>query len=845
MFNRRNILKIGAAIPFAVLGTRATLSYAKGISVYPGRDFSPKTGLERQAIASACWQCVTRCPMIAFVEDGRLMKIEGQPNSIRTNGVMCAKGQAGVNQYSDPDRILYPMRRTGKRGEGKWKRISWDEALEEIAGRLKKLRDDGTPEKFMFHYGRMKASHSKLIKSVFLASYGTGTIGNHTSICEAAKWTAQELTWGKHYDNWDFDNTNYVLNFGSNIFEAHTNHIPVSHRLVDRIATQKIRMVTFDVRLSNTAAKSDEWVPVIPGTDRAVVLAMCNVIMDEGLYKGDGEAFLKFCKVTPGLSATLSQKVAALKSHLKDFTPEWAESISGVPADKIAEIARDVATIKPACIISYRGAVANYHGADTERAIQMLASITGNVDNPGGRCLAVGASWKYPKGPKDKPKSRKLEILDGLPGAAKLPTHHVSHQVLQMIKDGSAGRPDVYMWYCYTPVYANGQVQENINILKDESLIPFTVCVNPYYDESAALADIILPDTPYTERWTWEDMVSPAQIPEYYIRQPVVKPLGECRDFADVCIDLADRMGFPLGFSSHEEFVKLSCEMTVDVKNAGGFEYMKENGVYHNPETEPRYFSYRKVLEPEKYQAGTVVQDPATGVYWDWKKAKLASAEEALEKGYTGTKSSYKAYVGQEIDGTVYSGFKPHKLNKSGYLEIYSEIMAAKDLPAMPSWTPIPEHETKKPGDLILTTYKVAAQIHSRSANCKYLSEIFHDNPAWINPETAQAKGIADGDPIRVKSDFGEITTKARVTPVVTPGTISISHHCGHWEYGRYASGKGVPDAAGAPGGDREVAKIWWDGERGVHPNWIIGNKADPISGQLRFMDTVVSVTKA
>jgi len=844
MFNRRNFLKIGAAMPVAALGAGAVLSYAKDIKIYPGKDFSPKTGLERKAIPSACWQCVTRCPNVSYVEDGRLVKIEGQPNSIRTNGVMCAKGQGGIGQYSDPDRVLYPMRRTGKRGEGKWKRVSWDEALSEIAGRLKKLRDDGTPEKFMFHYGRMKGSHSKLIKSVFLATYGTGTIGNHTSICEGAKWVAQELTWGGHYDNWDFDNTNYVLNFGSNIFEAHTNHIPVSHRLIDRMATRKIRLITFDVRLSNTAAKSHEWVPIKSGTDRAVVLAMCNVIMNEGLYKGEGEDFLKFCKVTPGASATLSEKVAALKEHLKDFTPQWAETISGVAADKIVEIARDFATIKPACLISYRGAVAHYYGSDTERAIQMLASITGNVDRPGTRCKAVGPKWSYPKGPSNKPKARKLDIINGLPGEVKLPNHHVSHQVLQMIKNGTNGRPDVYMWYCYSPVYANGQVQENIDILKDETLVPFSVCVNPFYDESAALADIILPDTPYTERWTWEDMVSPTQTPEYYIRQPVVKPLGECRDFANVCIDLAERMGFPLGIKSHEEFVKQSCEMTAEVKQAGGFEYMKANGVYHNPETKPRFFSYSVELAPEKYQGETVVKDPATGVYWDWKKAKLASAEEALAKGYAATAKSYKAYIGQEIDGTVYSGFKPDKVNKSGYMELYSDIMLAKDLPAMPSWTPIPEHAAMKSGELILTTYKAATQTHSRTINCKYLTEIYHNNPAWINPATAGAKGLVEGDGIKVKSEFGEIVTKVRVTPAVAPGTLAISHHCGHWEYGRYASGKLAPKAAGSPDNDPDVARIWWSEERGVHPNWLIGNKPDPISGELRWMDTVVSISK-
>ncbi|MEE8393267.1 MAG: molybdopterin-dependent oxidoreductase [Rhodospirillales bacterium] len=840
MYNRRNFLKLGALAAAATAGlSGGALTAVHELPIRGGKDFSPKTGKPRAAIPSSCWNCVTRCPSMGYVEDGRLVKIEGHPKSIRSEGVMCAKGQAGINQVYDPDRVLYPMRRVGKRGEGKWKKISWDDALSEIAGRLKKLRDEGRPEKFAFHYGRMKSSSSKLIKSLFLANYGTGTIGNHTSICEGGKWTAQELTWGGHYDNWDFDNTKYVLNFGSNVLEAHTNHIPTAHRLLWAMAERGVKMVTFDVRMSNTAAKSTEWVPVTPGTDLAVVLAMCNVVMSEDLYAGEGEKFLKYCKATNAHDATTGEKISALKIHLAQYTPRWAEKISGVPADKIRSIAREFATTKPACVINYRGSVAHYNGNDTERAIQMLASITGNIDNPGGRCKAVGAKWKYPKGPKNKPKSRKLKIMDGPKGAAALPTHHMSHNALKMIKDGSAGRPDVYMWYCYTPVYANGEVQENIDILKDESLIPFTVCVNPFYDESAALADIILPDATYLERWDYEDMVSPNQVAEYAIRQPLVKPLGESRDFGDVCIELADRMGFPLGVKSKEEFVQKSCDMTPGVKEAGGFEYMKEHGVWHDPDAKPRYFSYKKVVDPSKYQKDGVILDEATGVYWNWKKAKVKSEEEALAKGYAHTKKAYTGYVGQKIGNVVYSGFKPDKVNKSGYMEFYSTIMEEKGFPPLPTWTAIPEHQTMNKGEMILTTYKVAVQIHSRSANCKWLSEIYNDNPAWINPASAETNGIGDGDRIRVKSHIGEIEAIAKVTPCVVPGVIAISHHCGHWEYGRYASGKKAPFADDDP----DYAGKWWSGA-GTHPNWIIPNAPDPVNGQLRFMDTVVSVTR-
>ncbi|MFC3118557.1 molybdopterin-dependent oxidoreductase [Jhaorihella thermophila] len=294
----------------------------EGPLLHGGKDFSPITYEERKAVPSACYQCVTRCPIVGYVENGKLEKISPQYNSIRTEGTLWAKAQAGVNHVYDPDRILYPLRRVGKRGEGKWKRISWDEALDEIAARLKKLRDEGTPEKFMFHYGRMKSSTSKMVKSVFLATYGTGTIGNHTAICEGSKWVAQELTWGGHYDNWDFDNTQFILNFGSNVYEAHTNHNPVAHRLTRAVVERNLRMVTFDVRLSNTAAKSWEWVPIKPGTDIAVILAMCNVIMSEDIIPIEGRNFLRFCRVTKDVNASTDEKDRRAERAPEGLHPE-------------------------------------------------------------------------------------------------------------------------------------------------------------------------------------------------------------------------------------------------------------------------------------------------------------------------------------------------------------------------------------------------------------------------------------------------------------------------------------------------------------------------------------------
>jgi anaerobic selenocysteine-containing dehydrogenase len=244
---------------------------------------------------------------------------------------------------------------------------------------------------------------------------------------------------------------------------------------------------------------------------------------------------------------------------------------------------------------------------------------------------------------------------------------------------------------------------------------------------------------------------------------------------------------------------------------------------------------YKKEVKGEDLKKEGVIFDEATGVYWNSKKSKHPDA------GYTKAKNAYKGYVGQKIGDKVYKGFKPDKVNKSGYFELYSELLKIKGFQPLPSYMPIPEHEKMGAGELILTTYKVPVHIHSRSANCKWLTEMYHDNPAKINPKTAKGLGIKTGDKIKVKSKVGEITTTAEVVEGIVPGIVAISHHMGHWEYGRYASGKKAPLAGDNDPGLKEK---WWD-SYGVHPNWIIPNSPDPISGQNRYMDTVVKVTKA
>jgi thiosulfate reductase/polysulfide reductase chain A len=237
-----------------------------------------------------------------------------------------------------------------------------------------------------------------------------------------------------------------------------------------------------------------------------------------------------------------------------------------------------------------------------------------------------------------------------------------------------------------------------------------------------------------------------------------------------------------------------------------------------------------------------VIFDEVTGVYWNWKSAGVGSETDALSKGYRGIADAYKGYVAQVIDREIFTGFTPDRFNKSGYFELYSAILEEKGLASLPSYSPIPEHQAMTSDELVLTTFRINVQTLSRTQNCMWLDEIDVDHSAWISPATAQARNIDDGDRIKIKSQIGEIEVSAKVTENVVPGVVAISSHGGRWEFGRYASGKKAPHGIDADTPNEELK--WWRSD-GAHLNRIIPVSSEPISGQQRWMDTVVSVTKA
>lgn len=824
--SRRGFIKLGgaaaAASGFATSSTRLVAMENR----LGGADFSAVTGAERQAVPFTCMACNIEDGGIAYVENGRVVKLEGNIDHPNTRGKLCAKGNSGFLHIYDPDRIMTPLLRTGKRGEGRWKRLSYDEATAILAEKLREVidrsRSEGDPEilnEIVFKWGRNRTGGAC---ARFMHALGSNALLNHTNICESSKKVGLEPSWGPDIESCDWANTKYIINFGSNILETAYFMNPNAQRLVDGVVGNKAKIVSFDVRMSNTAGYSDEWYAPYPGTDGAVALAMAHVIMNEGLH--DAEFIRDWTNVS----------VAQLIEHLKPYTPEFAEEESGVPARDIRRIAREFAVTKPATTFSYRGPCKHRWGAYQEAAIHMLNVITGNVETRGGYCLPRGMGWPQPE--PVPPKGKAPSVL-AAPPLYPLASHHVSTHAPYMVMKGEA-KVSVWMSYYDNPVYTYPSSHVWKKLLTDESTVPFFVSFSPYMSETTELADLIIPDVTYLERHDPESMPS-GLYPCLSIRQPVIKPLGGTQEFRQTLIDVIHKVD-PDGslgvkkyfaFESPEQWMRAHFDAIPGLKDEGGWDHLKKTGVW------PVYGKVDPTNAKIVDKNGNEVE-PEYGLH----RSKLSAADMlGATVDEHGTIHKNGSAVGVQINGENYVGFG----TPSRKIELYKESFRRYGFNPLPVYKRL-ESRNKKDSELVLVTFKVNVHTQSRTASLKYLAELYHKNPAWINPKTARARGIQDGDLIRITSTVGHVVTRAHLTEGIHPEVIAVSTACGHPAYGRLAQLKQRdPDPEWAQGGDPDIThNVWWD-DRGVHPNPVIRLSVDPIGGSQGWYDTVVTVSKA
>ena len=469
------------------------------------------------------------CGILAHVENGRVVKIEGDPDSPLSRGTLCAKGLAQIERLHHPDRLLYPMKRMGARGEGKWERISWDEALKTITGKIKEIIDRDGQRAISFAQGTPKGLEIYLM--IRLANLlNVPNICTPGNICHMPRETASNLTCG-FFPIPDYDHSPAcVLVWGSNLFQ--TNEEGILGTQLRRALDQGARLIVIDPRKSSTASKADLWLQPRPGTDLALALGMLRVMMNEDLYD---RSFVK--NWTKGFSE--------LEEHLQKYPLDKVSEITWIPKDQIVKVTRLFSQTKPACIQWGNALEHNLNSFQCARALLILMAISGNlevaggnVNRPGPPLMRPGELVQVKKFPDKNEKIMSPEFhLATMMGF--VPSQLITKAIL-------TEKPyPIRMMYIQggNPLLSYANANEMFQALKK---LDFLAVSEIFLTPTAQLADIVLPAATNFEF----DDIGHFGLPHGFIlaRPKIVEPQGECWPDAMILNELGKVLGYAESF---------------------------------------------------------------------------------------------------------------------------------------------------------------------------------------------------------------------------------------------------------------------------------------------------------
>ena len=803
-------------------------------------------------VKSVCLNCSTVCGIQGYVIDGKLVKVGGNPEDPNNGKSLCAKGQSGPTINNYPERLLYPLKRVGARGSGQWKRITWDEAHDEIATRIRQAMAEGKPEEVAIHIGRSRLSEEM---GRFMNAIGSPSLFNHRAICSSNKRAANYVSLGEtDWESGDFERSKYIIDFGANFYEAHQGAIHAAKRIIRGRFDNGAKLVYFDVRLSNTAARADEWFAPIPGSDGAIALAMGNAIIAAGLHNREW------------LDTWSNVRADDLATWIARYTPEWAEGISGIAADDIRRVALEFARAAPAAVaFTNRGSGAHYNGFNADRAVILLNAIVGSIGQPGGYCYTVEPTrippqvFPQPKPEPPAPTAKSaIENPPEWPLANKWQRMKVGQIVYRHLKEGR-GKVQVYLSYTLAAplTWPEGRSLA-LDVLKDETLIPFHACSDVVYSETAHCADMILPDASYMERWGF-DTRNNMELRDYVtLRQPITAPPAECKSFVDSLIEIGKRIGPDtakyFAFENHEEWMRLRCADLAARVGEDGFEYMKKHGVWQDM-SKPKYYAlYNWELTADEL-----------------KNTRVDAATQIIHRK---APDGRETQAGLMVGGVAPRGFLTPSRKFSVYHEDIEAAAKARGFTedggkGMPDWFPVPSIARMKPEQLHLVSFKWNVHTQGRTQSQKYLTEIVHHNPMWINTDTAARLGIKTGDMVEITTyrpyghamkGAGEVVGKALVPAWVTEGihprVLAVSNTLGNSFHGRAATARNGKrrslDALDTSVIEEDADlddDIWWDPARGgtgagYNINAILPIQPAPLVGMQGWYDTVCTIRK-
>lgn len=677
---------------------------------------------------TSTFDCGGRCPIKLHVKDNKILRIEGDDiadtgQQLRT----CLRCRAYRQYVHHPERLMHPLKRVGEKGEGKFERITWDEALDTLAGKLKRVKEA---------YGNA---------GILLATGGAYIAGLHNGGFAAARLLAQFGGYTTHYGNissegavWacltqygsvmvgnsreDMLNSKLIILWGWDPARMISGTNTMHHLI--KAKENGARVIAIDPRYHDTAATvADEWIPIYPSTDTAMMVAMAHVMIKEDLHD---QPFLD--KYTVGFEKFKTYVMGQEDGVPK--TPAWAAEITGVPAETIERLARLYAETKPAALMDCQGPARSAMGEQYNRCASTLCAMTGNVGRPGGS--AGGGLMGIPIGHMFRmsaiPPGKNPVELDGPKVKGTLDIRlrvakriHINKLFDAILKGKAGGYPaDVKMMWSMCNNYINqtGNSNKAHQALKQ---LDFLAVNELFMTATARYADIVLPVTTAAER---SDLTRPWPSGPYFtFVNRALEPLGECKSDLDITAELAERLGIKdFNPFTEDDILKMFVE--------------------NNPETAPLIPDYEKFRREGIHRV-------------DLEKPIVAFQEQI-----------------EDLENHPFD-------TPSGKIEIFSQRVADLDTPLcppIPKYMQVPEDRNDPLAEkypLQLLTPHPKNRVHSELYKVEWLREI-ERHQAWINPVDAVARGIADGDEIFVFNDRGRVSISAWVTERIKPGVISI-----------------------------------------------------------------------
>ncbi|NJD88468.1 MAG: twin-arginine translocation signal domain-containing protein [Betaproteobacteria bacterium] len=806
---RREFIKASAAFAGAMAAgcaiTEEGVPVSAALAPRKAKTAGPAKG---EWVSTACQGCTQWCAIQIFVENGRAVRVRGNPNSRTNHGYVCPRGHLIPQQTYDPDRIKVPMKRTnpakGRGVDPKWVPISWDEALDIVAGKMMELRAANETHKFCYIRGRYSATSTDLLYGTLPKIFGTGNYFSHSAICAEAEKMGPGLTQGFFgYRDYDLERTNCLVVWGTDPLASNRMVPNTIHRFGEIL--KRGTVIAVDPRLSNSAAKAQEWLPIKPGTDGALAGAIAHVLLTEGLWNRefvgdfkDGRNLFEAGKTVDEAAFAEKETFGLVKwwnLELKDRTPAWAEKETLIPAAQTVRVARAMGKAAPkVCVWMGPGVAMNPRGTYAAMAVHALNGLVGSIDAEGGTLQSSSVpTGKFPspdkyadEQAKNAAKGKKLDgrgakdmpaMMGAKPGSGVV-TNNIANG---MLKDPGAVKVLMSTWSNFNFSCTDPKRWDTAL-----SKVPFFVHLVTNPSEMTQFADVVLPATLNCS----EGM-------------SIITNMGNLQGYAAIQQPAAKRL-----WDVKQEETEVMWLLAARLKEKGFanlFDYYSKE--FKDPETGKLPTNEREFTEIAAKITSATLWMPKEPIKGD----QIKGWEEFRKRGmYSGPKYAFrKGWGGKFATATKKFEFYSETLKKGlaehakKFETTPDEILAVSgyvgkgELAYVPHYEPPKRHGSLEEYPFTFIDYKSRLNREGRSQNLPWYQEFKKVDPgdvSWddvlkMNPVDGAKLGLRTGDKVTVTSPAGTITSKVKLWEGVRPGTVAKCYGQGHWAYGRVATG--------------------------------------------------------